>query len=204
MRDDLPLDMTSAGLSDLSDRAFVFGYGSLAAQTALQPTRQPRAEGFVTDLRGFVRRWGVAMDNRRDLPGYKFYASPAGGRPAVNVCFLDIFGAAGDASVNGLCLPIDAASLARLDDRERNYVRLDVTPAVDARGARVWAYVGSDRGRERFADGVRTGRAVIAADYLRAVDNAFRALGPSEHEACRRSLAPGRLPVVELVRRELP
>ena len=42
--------------------ARVFGYGSLVADGA-QPC----------ELRGFRRFWGVAMDNRVDLPGYKHF-----------------------------------------------------------------------------------------------------------------------------------
>ena len=41
------------------------------------------ADGFVCDLHGYRRQWGVAMDNRRDLPGYKHYTDEFGLRPAV-------------------------------------------------------------------------------------------------------------------------
>ena len=97
---------------ELADRQFVFGYGSLAALAdGAVPSRTPRAEGFVCDLPGYRRQWGVAMDNRRDLPGYKHYTDELGERPAVFVCFLDIE-TDPRGSVNGLCVPVDGARLA--------------------------------------------------------------------------------------------
>ena len=66
---------------ELDGREFVFGYGSLAALgDGVAPSRTPRAEGFVCDLRGYRRQWGVAMDNSRDLPGYKHYTDAVGRR----------------------------------------------------------------------------------------------------------------------------
>lgn len=187
----------------LADRQFVFGYGSLAAPSdgpAL--TRAPAPHGLVCDLRGFRRQWGVAMDNSRDLPGYKHYTDPAGTRPAVFVCFLDIVADRPGALVNGLCLPVDSGRLARLDARERNYSRVDVSDRVDAGGARVWAYVGSREARLRMRFAVGAGRAVIDGAYLRSVADGLRALGTDEYAAAAPSLAPGTLPVVELVRHD--
>jgi cation transport regulator ChaC len=181
---------------------FVFGYGSLAAELQVTPTRAFHADGFVAELTGFVRGWGVAMDNRLDLPGYKYYTAADGSRPAVFVSFLDVSPGAG--VTNGLCLPVDESTLAALDRRERNYARVDVTDWVDVPGgARVWTYVGLPEARARF-DGARAaGTAVIDAGYLRAVQIAFAALGPDERDACATSLEPCDLPVVELARHEL-
>jgi gamma-glutamylcyclotransferase (GGCT)/AIG2-like uncharacterized protein YtfP len=181
---------------------FVFGYGSLAARLGPVATREIRPHGFVAELSGARRTWGVAMDNRRDLPGYKYYTDATGRRPEVFVAYLDLLGS--DATVNGLCLPVDGTILPELDRRERNYARVDVSDRVDAGGARVWAYVGTAEARERLAEGRRTGTAVIDAGYVRAVEGAFGALGSDEHRACRPSLEPAGLPVVELVRHELP
>jgi hypothetical protein len=61
---------------------YIFGYGSLAGGelTALGfvPSRVRRPEGFVADLAGMRRGWGVAMDNRLDRPGYKHYVDGEG------------------------------------------------------------------------------------------------------------------------------
>jgi hypothetical protein len=143
------------------------------------------------------------MDNRRDLPGYKYYTASDGSRPAVCVAFLDVAADAA-AAVNGLCLPVVDALLSRLDVRERNYERLDVTDRVAAGGARVWVYAGRADSRERLRAARRAGSAVIDAGYLDAVQGAFAALGDDELALCRPSLAPGELPVRALVRHDLP
>ncbi|HEX5194442.1 MAG TPA: gamma-glutamylcyclotransferase family protein [Solirubrobacteraceae bacterium] len=187
---------------DLSGHEFVFGYASLAALAdGAAPSRTPAAGGFVCELRGHRRRWGVAMDNRRDLPGYKHYTEAAGARPAVFVCFLDIV-ADRDCEVNGLCVPVDAARLKALDERERNYERRDVSALVDAGGARVWAYFGRRAARRRMRRAAVAGRAVIDAGYLGLVTAGFRALGVAEWDACAPSLTPGALPVLALTRHD--
>ena len=180
----------------------MFGYGSLASRPGPAPTRERRADGFVADLSGWKRGWGVAMDNAVTLPGYKCYVDADGRRPAVFVAFLDVTESAG-ARVNGVCRPVTPGELTALDVRERNYERIDVSERVDAGGCRVWAYAGSPAGRERFRLGVARGTAVIHDGYLAAVRAAFTALGPAEWAACAPSLAPGGLPVRRLARREL-
>jgi hypothetical protein len=184
---------------------YVFGYGSLVTGRLI-PSRERREEGFVADLVGMRRGWGVAMDNTVEVPGYKCYLDPDGARPAVSVCFLDIdLDDSPGACVNGVCLPVAAGELAALDRRERNYERIDVSDRLPgAGGARVWAYRGSADGRARFDDGVRAGTAVIHAGYLEAVRTGFRVLGEAEWAACAPSLDSGGLRVLELVRRELP
>jgi gamma-glutamylcyclotransferase (GGCT)/AIG2-like uncharacterized protein YtfP len=188
---------------------FVFAYGSLTARPGLIVSRELKESGFVADLAGLRRTWGVAMDNRRDLPGYKYYSDAQRRRPDVFVAYLDLVDAPGNvaAAVNGMCLPVDEATLALLDRRERNYERTDVSDRVapgELGGARVWAYIGMAAARERLAEGRRTGTAVIDAGYVRTVQAGFAALGDDELAAVRPSLEPGELPVVELTRHELP
>ncbi|HEX3978388.1 MAG TPA: gamma-glutamylcyclotransferase family protein [Solirubrobacteraceae bacterium] len=188
---------------------FVFGYGSLTARPGLAVTRELKEHGFIADLAGLRRIWGVAMDNRRDLPGYKYYTDAGGRRPDVFVAYLDLVQVPEDpaAKVNGLCLPVDDAALEQLDLRERNYERTDVSDRVASGaldGARVWAYIGMAAARERLAEGRRTGTAVIDAGYVRTVEAGFGVLGDDELAAVRASLEPGDLPVAELTRHELP
>jgi hypothetical protein len=119
-------------------------------------------------LRDHRRGWRVAMDNRRTIPGYKFYVDPeTGERPAVYVAFLCIWPEPG-ASVEGVLLDVDDDGLAALDDRERNYDRHDVSAHVDGDGT-VWAYLASAAGRERCAAGRAAGTAVVSAEYLASV-----------------------------------
>jgi hypothetical protein len=175
----------------------VFGYGSLVAD----------AERVAT-LRGHRRVWGVAMDNRIAVPGYKVYVLPDGTRPAVAVAFLDLAPAPGT-EVDGGLLPVDAAGLAALDTRERQYERLDVTAAIvpppDPGEGPVWAYVGRTAGRQRVADG-RAGHAPVLLQraYVELVEGAFAALGDARLARYRASTEPPPFPVADLARVNLP
>jgi hypothetical protein len=183
---------------------FVFGYGSLAARSGTAVSRGFQRHGFVADLAGFARSWGVAMDNRQNLPGYKYYTDAGGRRPAVFVTFLDLRPShTTTAGVNGLCLPVQETDLIGLDRRERNYERVDVSDRIDAGDAQVWVYVGNAAGRARLEAGRGRGTAVIDANYLRAVEAGFWTLGEAEHRLCQPSLEPGGLPVAELTRHQL-
>jgi hypothetical protein len=175
--------------------AHVFGYGSLVA-----PTPRPAL------LRGHRRVWGVAMDNRVAIPGYKVYERADGSRPPVDVAFLDLAPADGAATaVNGALLPVDDDTLAALDDRERQYRRIDVTGAVDpAPEGVVWAFVGRREGRRRVARGRRHGTAVIQRAYVRLVERCFARLGPGELERFRATTEPAPFPVQDLARVDLP
>ncbi len=176
----------------MSRAEYVFGYGSLV--------RSP--EGHAAELHGHERRWGVAMDNTRDVAGYKYYLAPDGSRPPVFVAFLDVAAAAG-ASVHGVCTPVDRERLVRLDARERNYERVDVTAKIGGARGRTWAYVGSAAGRERFARGAAAAACVIAEDYLHLVRAGFRELGEPAYRRAAASLHPGGLPVHPLRRVDL-
>ena len=149
------------------DLSFVFGYGSLLE----------RGKGTPCRLGGHRRRWGVAMDNRRTIAGYKYFLEPGGGRPDVFVSFLDAVPEPG-ASCIGLAFPVGTAALGELDARERNYRRVDVTALVDADlGGRVWAYLGLEEARERYEAGVRAGTAVVSRAYAEGVRAGFAAFG---------------------------
>lgn len=179
------------------DGEWVFGYGSLAADLR---------GGHRATLAGHRRCWGVAMDNRRDLPGYKWYRQRAtGARPEAFVAFLDVV-ADGDASVEGLCLPVDASALRRLDARERNYERVEVTALVTPARGRVWTYVGSADGRARLREGRRRGALLISQEYADDVEDAFRRLGDDALAAYRAGTdpPPPGCEIVALERIDLP
>ena len=143
------------------------------------------------------------MDNRLDLPGYKYYRRPDGSRPAVQVAFADIIPEPGGPSVNGVCAPVEPAALAALDARERNYDRIDVTDRLEDPPGRTWAYTGSIAGRARLARGMALRTAVVARGYLALVEAGFRALGAEEWAAFRDSSALDSLPVHDLERVDL-
>ena len=175
-------------------RQFVFGYGSLVAG---------HEHGHVTRLRGHARAWGVAMDNRRDIPGYKSYRLRAdGSRPAVFVAFVDLEPDPA-AAITGVCMPVSDGDLRALDERERNYDRVEVTEAIDGCPAGpVFAYRGSEAGRARLRDGLAAGRAVVSRAYLAGVLAGVGAIAAGEVAAIERAL--GELEVLDLARVELP
>jgi cation transport regulator ChaC len=161
----------------------VFGYGSLPAEET----------GVACRLHDHRRDWGVAMDNRETIPGYKIYVDPdSGERPAVEVAYLTIDPVPGE-HVDGLAFPVTDAQLAALDDRERNYDRCEVTDLVDADlGGRIWAYIGKVEARRRLARGRRRGTAVVPRGYLERVRLAIGAI-----------TVPPDIPVRELLRRDV-
>jgi hypothetical protein len=173
----------------------VFAYGSLA----LLP--RPATEHQLT---GFARTWNVAMDNRVDLPGYKFYADPhTGQRPDIYVAFLNVVPSPGSA-VNGVVIDVTHDELALIDSRERNYDRVEVTAHVTPRPAgEVYAYVGSAPARRRFSRGLREGSCTVDATYLDAVRDGFAALGAGALERFEQSTASPPCPVRPLLRHDL-
>jgi hypothetical protein len=160
---------------------------------------------MVRRMPGHRRVLGVAMDNSVDLPGYKFFRDPRdGSRPDVYVAFADLVEAAGAPPVNGVCIPVDAAALAVLDARERQYGRAEVTALLEDPPGPTWAYLGSEPGRARFARGMAEGRAVVVRGYVETVQAGFRALGSDEHRAFVASTDLSGVPVVALERVDLP
>jgi cation transport regulator ChaC len=182
-----------------NSREFVFGYGSL-----LRP-REVRGDAVPTILNGFRRGWNVAMDNRRDIPGYKYYLDEATGeRPEIFVTFLNIWEDEG-ARVNGLVFEVDAETLEALDDRERNYERRDVTDHLAADpGGRVWAYVGTAAARQRYETGRAADAAVVSAAYERKVRQDFATFGPDWMEQFDATTDERTVPLRHLRRIEIP
>jgi hypothetical protein len=177
--------------------AHVFGYGSLVT-----------GAGRTVTLRGHRRVWGVAMDNRVAVPGYKVYELPDGTRPPVSVAFLDLEPDPA-ATVDGGLVPVDAEALAGLDERERQYERIDVTgaivPAPAPGDGPVWAYVGRPAGRARAAAGrAGTAEVVVQRAYVELVEAAFAALGDGALTRYRASTEPPPFPIAELARVDVP
>lgn len=188
------------------DAQFVFGFGSLAAvrRDGFHPSRKRDARGFVADLVGYRRDWGVAMDNSRDLANYKYYvqrlADGSELRPGLFVAFLDIRREPA-CRVNGLLRPVGDDELVALDRRERNYRRIEVTHEIESAPGVVWAYAGLEAARRRHDRGEDQGRLVVQGDYLRAVESAFMALGGQELAMFRESTQTFAGTVMELERR---
>jgi cation transport regulator ChaC len=186
---------------------YVFGYGSL-----LDPALPARVVGPAV-LRGHRRVWGVAMDNREAIPGYKRYVDAAGAAPAVCVVFLDVV-ADPAACVNGAVIEVDDALAPALDRRERNYTRVEVGADVGSGsnagaegaggGVPVWAFVGRDAGRVRAVRAREEGIAVVSRAYLDRVRADFASFGPEMLATFDETTDPVDLPLLDLTRVDVP
>ena len=169
--------------------AWVFGYGSLVGEGEALP-----ADAVPCALPGHRRFWGVAMDNRVEIPGYKHYLDPDEARPPIHVAFLDVRPDPAIA-VDGAAFRVEEDELPLLDARERNYDRVEVSvePALDGP---VYAYVGSKAGRSRLREGLAAGTARISRAYVELVESGFAGLG--RLKAFRASTDPEPCPRAEL------
>lgn len=192
----------------MTDTTYVFTYGSLVDVGNLSRFMGgiilERGQHVYCKLRGYRRCWRVAMDNKLDMPGYKYFVDRnTGDRIDGYVTFLTIRpDPAG--FVNGVAIEFNPNALGRLDRRERNYNRIDVTPNVNPPlSSLVWVYIAKPEGVERFERGRAEGTAVISRSYLGVVENAFRSRGEEAFETyCATTDAP-EVPIRDLRRIDL-
>ena len=166
----------------LEDGDYVFGFGSLVAlaELARYLGRAPLAPGeyALCSLLEYRRRWDIARDNAADLPGRPHYiCAESGARLDVFVTSVNIGPHVG-ARVNGVAFRIGEADIARLDHREGNYDRIEVSGQIDREiPGRVWAYRGSAIAEARYRQGVAAGTAVVSRQYHDIVTDAFASHG---------------------------
>lgn len=183
-------------------RLAVFGYGSLVSPHSFAQTFGREPDRLLpARLRGWRRRWSIVRDNHS---AEKTFARPGGELPPF-IVGLNIEGAEPDEALapNGALIEIREAELERLDLREMRYRRVDVTDAgAGTEFDRVFAYTARD---EHFSPQLPQG-AVAMAPYLRAIEEAFRALGESEWELFLQTTGPPPVELIEpvLVRDEIP
>jgi hypothetical protein len=118
------------------------------------------------------------MDNTVDLPRYKYYVDKrTGERPNIFVTFLNIIRSPGD-KIGGVLFPVSQSDLALLDERERNYRRIDVSHKIDIEvpGA-VWTYIGLAGSEKNFWQGLRKNAVVISREYYQRVYNGYNSWG---------------------------
>jgi hypothetical protein len=156
------------------------------------------------------------MNNWEGGEGAKHFLDRVSGeRRRIRVAYLDLREAAG-AAVNGLVLPVDAARLAALDEREINYERVDVSDAFEASAGDgvadvglgapprpspriVFTYVGTEAARERCKRGLAEGNAFVSRDYVDGVRRAFAALGEPALAEFERTTDPPPCPQADLL-----
>ena len=189
----------------MTERVWVFGYGSLVSPASLGGTlgRVPvRGVDFlVAECAGWERRWnyGHTIDPSRYLGSEVDRID--------TVVALGVAPVAG-ASMNGIITLVHTEELARLDARERHYDRVDVTDAVtvlEGESAapsidRVVTYVPRDEPLEVYRSARDRGRAGIEIRYWNLVDGAFDALAPGHGDRYPATTTAPDVPVVDVSR----
>lgn len=182
----------------------IFGYGSLVDVDGLTSylgrSLTANRDYVYCKLKNFVRRWNVSMDNRINTSNYKYYIDKRdGSRPQVYVTFLNIAPKSG-VSITGVIFLVTKDELSRLDQRERNYKRIEVSNQVSASLTnRTWAYVGLPEAEERFRIGFESGSAVISQGYYDLVYNSFRKLGENEAREYIQTTEIPKIPMLDLI-----
>jgi cation transport regulator ChaC len=153
----------------------VFGYGSLASPAGAASTlgREIEVIGHAR-LTGWRRRWTVMRDNRATE---KCFAREGDGSIPAHCVGLNLERVGSEPGANGVLLSVKESDLERLDLREMRYERTDVSADVSVTSGAtadvVFAYTAR---RENFAPEPPED-AILIASYLRAVEEAFEALG---------------------------
>ena len=187
---------------------FVFGYGSLVCIDSLRQflgrTLNPELDFTYCGLKNFHRCWNVAMDNRVNIPGYKYYINKnTGDRLDGFVAFLNIRPQLGK-TVTGILFRTSHADLEKLDNREYNYERVDITHKLDIQiQGRAWVYIGLDKAEQCYQEGLSKYNASISQTYFDLVHNAYRSLGEAAFSNYISTTDQPTIPILELERHQI-
>jgi hypothetical protein len=161
-----------------------------------------RGRDFVAaECFGWARRWNY---------GISLQPGSVTGPHAENLDAVVALGIvpAPDEWMNGILAKVSASELARLDARERNYDRVDVTDLVrvidvfDAAPTihRAALYVPRPHAVAVYETARSVGRAAIEKRYWDLVDGAFHELAPGQGERYRLTTPAPDVPVLEITR----
>lgn len=156
---------------------YIFGYGSLVNVENLKDYLNRETnylEYQYVKLLCYRRNWETAMYNLEDIKKYKYYLNSDGQREDVYISFLNI--RMDDNSIlEGILFNVDDIELKKLDEREKNYDRIEVTNNIFPKiKGKVWTYIASKQGGSRFHKGVLNNKIVIQKKYIDAVINAYK------------------------------
>lgn len=179
-------------------RWWVFGYGSLVSPTSLGRTlgRDVSVErDWVPGvLHGFGRRWNYGSLHLRADWEHDGLVVERG--LVVSLGLVE----AGE-WCNGVVVRVTADELSRLDQRERDYDRIDVTDAIEAIDTvpgRVVTYVPRVSAVRRYEAHRAERRAAVNQRYLDLVGGAFDALGGVERDRFDESTPKPDVPILVL------
>ena len=145
------------------------------------------------------------MDNRINVPGYKYYVEThTGRRPNGVVTFLNIRPCQGK-NITGIVFTVSPEELIRLDQRERNYRKVNVTSMIDgAISGSVYAYMGLNESERRYHEGLKRQNAMISQEYYDLVYSAYASLGNDALAGYVDTTETPPIPIVHLERRQVP
>jgi len=185
---------------------WVFGYGSLESPASLATTIGrvvDPSEVAVATLSGFGRRWNYGAKHVRAQWTHDDVAVADGVMVALGL------ESSQAESCNGVLVRVTVDDLHRLDRRERDYDRTDVTDQVtmsdpvagiataSPTGARFVTYIPRSSAVERYELARDARRAAIRRSYWDLVHHAFDVLGGDHLERYATTPTPD-VPVVEM------
>ena len=181
------------------NETWVFGYGSLVSPVSLASTIGRPIEPHdvvVTHLMGYGRRWNYGSMHLRGDWHHDGVTVRQGLVVSLGIVVAD------DEECNGVAVRVSDDGLAKLDWRERDYERTDVTDVVIAEstafvGDRVVTYVPRSSAIERYEQARDERRAAIRRSYWNLVDEAFAELGGDHPERYAATPAPD-VPVADI------
>jgi dephospho-CoA kinase len=188
---------------------WVFGYGSLVDPRSLGRTLgravRPGADFIEAELGGWGRRWNYGVGH---VAGSW---QTADGRIVTDGVIIALgVVSAPDERTNGVIARVSDLELAALDERERDYDRVDVTDQVSVDGwagepvpegslgdgDRIVTYVPRPSAIDRYVSARDAGRAGIRDTYWGLVDAAFAVLGADRLRMYRATTPDPDVPVV--------
>jgi hypothetical protein len=173
-----------------TNQKFVFGYGSLVSPSNfskfLKRKNPPKEKKdyFCLDLIGFKRIWNIVRDNS-GKNGYIQYFLPDGELPNEPILLINIVPSI-NSVVNGIAFKISDSELEILDNRERNYNRIDISGGLSEEIGKCFAYTGKSEAIQRYQR-CRNKNFLINKDYFYNIENSFKEIGENFYQKFKRT-----------------
>lgn len=88
-----------------------------------------------------------------------------------------------------------------MDQRERNYQRINITHQLDLTiSGNAWTYIGSQEAQQRYQAGLEQAKVVISQNYFTSVYSAYLSLGSQKLAHYIASTEKPQIPIVYLER----
>ncbi len=187
----------------MKQKHYVFGYGSLVSLKSLENSLNRSTDSQMNYrncyLHDYARVWNLGMDNAVVVPNYKSYIEPkTQARPNVFITFLNSQRSP-KSKIYGILFEVSEDELDKLDSRERNYSRVDVTEFlecdIDGIG---WVYTGMKDSILAFEHAASANRSVIPSSYLETVTSAYDSLAVGRLDEFHQSTISNSLPTMDL------